>query len=209
MMHLEVVDANTISDERWIEAQLLQRDSFSSTLEGRSEEDIAQLVSLHDPFKYIASHRDPNVEVGGRFSGNQEYNRPRVVIAKDGEDLIGFAYSSDNISGTPMQRAVKRHLVSKNYLWLREIAVHPEYHRQGVARKMGKLILEDADIKQPVAAYIWPEVRGMDFLEGVLKNLDFFKTGTQDVKIFGKNRPSVKQVRMQAPTVESVLAKLK
>lgn len=209
MIQIELVNSSAISDEGWVEAQLLQRDAFSHTLEGNNKEDIAQLVGLSDPHRFIASHRDPNIEVGNRFTDNQEFNRPRVAIAKKGEDLVGFAYSADNISGTTLQRAVKRNFVTKNYLWLREFVVHPDYQQKGIAKRMGKLILEDANVKQPVTAYIWPEVKGTDFLEGVLSDLGFIRTGSRDVKIFGLNRPPIKQVRMQATTVGSVLKKLK
>ena len=164
-------------------------------------------IIFHDPDRFIASHIDPNTEVGRRYNYNQEFTHPRVAIATKGDEIIGCMYTAHNVSGSSEQtRLLKRLSVVKNYLWVREVAVRPEYQIKGIAKRLGRASLEDAIGIQPVAAYIWPDE--IDFLQGTLERYGFLPTGEQCVEVFGENSKPIKQIRMQAPTVRSVLRKL-
>lgn len=90
-----------LASRDWLKLQEIQREAFSSSLP-RSQKEIDQLVDWNDPERYVRSHVHPNSEVGKRFSNNQEYSDPRVVIAHDGstsnEGFVGFAYGAYNVS---------------------------------------------------------------------------------------------------------------
>ena len=206
MSEVKLYDPAQLSKDEWRQLQTLQREADSSTLD-RSREDIDTLVGWHEPERFYSSHVDPNSEVGKRYNSNQAYSHPKVAIATEHNEPIGFAYRAHNVSGaTDRDRLLKRLSVVKNYLWIREIAVKPDHQRQGVAKDISRALLKDAIILQPVAAYIWPDE--INFLSGVLERLGFSPTGEQNVKLLGEDRPAIRQVRMQAPTVRSVLKHL-
>lgn len=203
----KLYDTLEISKDNWRDIQTVQRDSFTSTLD-RSQSEIDALVEWKDPDRFYMSHADPMNEVGQRFSEKQSFTHPKVAVATEGKELLGFAYSAHNTSGeTEQERQKKRLSVVKNYLWLREIAVKPERQNMGVARNLGRLLLKDAIRLQPVTAYIWPEE--IEFLPSILNSLGFVETGEQQVNLFDNGNELVKQVRMQAPTVHRVLKNLR
>lgn len=203
-VEVKLYNSSELNSGEWRQLQDLQRIADASVLGDRTRAEIDVMVGWDDPDRYYASHLDPNCEVGRRYNANQEYRHPKVALATDGDEVVGFAYSAHNVSGTtPTERLIKRWGLVKNYLWLREIAVRPDYQRQGVAKDLGRTLLSDAIYLQPVAAYVWPDEMG--FLPPLLERLGFNPTGEQQVKAFGEHRPAIRQVRMQAPTVRSVM----
>jgi GNAT superfamily N-acetyltransferase len=202
----KLYDPSQLDRDEWRQLQSLQRDAFSSVID-RPQEDIDFLVQWDDPNRFYDAHIDPNSEVGKRFNPNQSYTHPRVAVATESREPIAFAYTAHNVSGaSPVERLVKRLSVVKNYLWLREFAVKPEYQRQGVAKQLGLTVLKDAIELQPVAAYVWPDE--IDFLPRVLSNLGFSPTSERQIYLYGENKPAVRQVRMQAPSVRGVVSRL-
>ena len=203
---VKLYDPSQLDRDEWRQLQLLQRDAFSSVID-RPQEDIDYLVQWEDPNRYYDAHIDPNAEVGKRFNPNQSYTRPKIAVATEAREPIAFAYTAHNVSGaSPVDRLIKRLSVVKNYLWLREFAVRPDYQRQGVAKQLGLTVLKDAIELQPAAAYVWPDE--IDFLPSVLSNLVFSPTSERQVRLYGEDKPPVRQVRMQAPSVRSVISRL-
>ena len=203
---VKLYDPSQLDRDEWRQLQLLQRDAFSSVID-RPQEDIDYLVQWEDPNRYYDAHIDPNTEVGKRFNPNQSYTRPKIAVATEAREPIAFAYTAHNVSGaSPVDRLIKRLSVVKNYLWLREFAVRPDHQRQGVAKQLGLTVLKDAIELQPVAAYVWPDE--IDFLPSILSNLGFSPTSERQVHIYGEDKPPVRQVRMQAPSVRGVISRL-
>jgi GNAT superfamily N-acetyltransferase len=206
MAEIKVYNAAALDRDEWRQMQSISREAFSSTLD-RPQDEIDALVEWDDPAIYYASHVDPNSQVGKRYNANQSYSKPRVAVATDAGESVGFAFSAHNVSGaTERDRLVKRLTVVKNYLWLREVAVKPSSQRQGVAVELGKALLKDAIPLQPPTAYVWPYEIG--FLQGALERVGFSATGEQDVKVFGEDSSPIRQVRMQAKSAHSVLSQL-
>ncbi len=204
---VKLYDPSQLDRDEWRRLQSLQRDAFSSVID-RPQEDIDYLVQWEDPNRFYDTHIDPNLEVGKRFNSNQTYTHPRVAVATESREPVAFAYTAHNVSGSsPVDRFVKRLSVVKNYLWLREFAVKPDYQRQEVAKQLGLTVLKDAMELQPVAAYVWPDE--IEFLPGVLRGLGFSPTAERQIHLYGEDKPAVKQVRMQAPGVRGVLSKIK
>ena len=186
--------------------QSLQRDAFTSVTD-RPQEDIAYLVQWEDPKRYYDAHIDPNTVVGKRVNPNQSYTRQKIAVATEAREPIAFAYTAHNVSGAyPVDRLIKRLSVVRNYLWLREFAVRPDYQRQGVAKQLGLTVLKDAIELQPVAAYLWPDE--IDFLPSFLNNLGFSPKSERQVHLYGESKSSVRQVRMQAPSERGVISRL-
>jgi GNAT superfamily N-acetyltransferase len=207
MVEIKLHNPYDLDSGEWHELQAISREGFQATL-GRSQEEVDYLVQWNDPTRFYLSHMDPAVEAGKRFNPNQSYSQLRVAIAYDGADKVGFAYSAHNTSGATEQiRQAKRLSIAKNYLWFREIAVRPDLHRQGIARKMGLTLLEDAIPFQPVAAYVWPEV--VPFLPEALSKLGFNKTAEKDINLFGQDKAQVTQARYKARFALGVLSKLR
>jgi GNAT superfamily N-acetyltransferase len=206
-IEFNIYDTLEVSKDNWRDIQTVQREAFARTLD-RSLSEIDELVGWDDPDRFYTSHADPMTEVGKRFNDDQSYTHPRVAVATSGKELLGFAYSAHNTSGsTDNERQKKRLSIVKNYLWLREIAVRPDHQQQGVAISLSRLLLKDAIRLQPVTAYVWPEE--VDFLPGILGSLGFQETGEQQVILYGQDSDPVKQVRMQAKSAHSVLKKLR
>lgn len=207
MSEVKLYRPSELDGEEWRQLQGIERDAFMSTL-NRTQAEVDALVEWDDPSLFMTSHLDPNTEVGKRYNPNQAYTHPRVAVATENREPIGFAYSAHNVSGgSERDRLVKRLSIVKNYLWVREIAVKPEHQKHGVAKDLGRTLLKDAIGFQPVAAYIWPD-EDPSFMQPVLERLGFAATGEQQVKIFGENSEPVRQVRMQAPSVRAVLKNL-
>jgi hypothetical protein len=99
MTSFDLVHPKELSADEWRQLQALSRESFGEQLD-RPQEEIDVLTSWHDAARYRESRIDPNSEVGKRFNANQSFSRPRVAIATDGPDFVGFAYSADNVSGS-------------------------------------------------------------------------------------------------------------
>lgn len=206
MTEVKVYDTADLSKDEWRQLQAISRDAFASTLD-RTQDEIDALVEWDDPSRYYTSHVDPNSEVGRRYNENQECSKPRVAVAAEGGEPVGFAYSAHNVSGaTEKVRTAKKLSVVKNYLWLREIAVAPAHQRQGISKELGKALLKDAIPLQPPAAYIWPDEIG--FLRESLERLYFWATGEQQSRIYGEGSTPVREVRMQAASARSVLRNL-
>lgn len=206
MAEIKVYDPTNLDSSEWRQLQGISRDALTSTLD-RTQDEIDALVAWETPDIFYASHINPNTLVGERYNANQSYTKPRVAVATEAGEPIGFAYSAHNVSGTSeINRRVKRLTLAKNYLWLREIAVGPNFQRQGVAAEIGKALLKDALPLQPPTTYVWPDE--IDFLQGALQSVGFHATGEQDVKLFGENSAPVRQVRMQAKSARAVLRML-
>lgn len=206
MSEVKIYNSTDLDRDEWRQLQGISRDAFASTLD-RTQAEIDALVEWDEPTLFYESHLDPNSQVGKRYNANQSYSKPRVVVAMEAGGPVGFAFSAHNVSGaTERDRLVKRLSVVKNYLWLREVAVRPEFQRQGIAKELGRKLLKDAIPFQPPTAYVWPDEIG--FLQGALERVGFSATGEQDVKVFGEESAPIRQVRLQAPSARSVLQKL-
>lgn len=207
MSEVKLYRPEQLDRDEWRQLQGIERDAFMSAL-NRTQGEVDALVEWDNPPLFMISHLDPNTEVGKRYNPNQAYTHPRVAVATESREPIGFAYSAHNVSGgSERDRLVKRLSIVKNYLWIREIAVKPEHQRQGVARDLGKTLLKDAISLQPVAAYIWPD-EDPSFMQSTLERLGFSPTGEQQVKVFGEDSAPIRQVRMQSSSVRTVLKNL-
>jgi GNAT superfamily N-acetyltransferase len=206
MTEIQIYNTAALDREEWRHLQAISRDGFSATLD-RPQDKIDALVEWNDFADYYESHVDPNYAVGKSYNPNQSYSKPRVAIATDGSKVVGFAYSAHNVSGTTeRERTLKRLSVVKNYLWLREVAVASGYQGQGIARELGKALLNDAIPLQPPTAYVWPGE--IPFLQGSLEKLGFSQTDEQESVIYGPNSIPVREVRMQATSAKAVLKSL-
>lgn len=208
MAEVKLYDPRDLDEEDWRQLQTIARDAYGSTLD-RTQDEIDVLVEWNDPSRYFRSHRDPNYEVGHHFNAAQLFSHQRVAIVTDLNEPVGFAYSAHNVSGeSESVRARKQWSIVKNYLWLREVVVTPQHQlqRQGIATRMGRRLLRNAVPLQPVSAYIWPDE--IPFLQDRLESLGFVATGEQEVNLYGDDRETVRQVRMQAKTAFGVLRKL-
>ncbi len=206
MITRELLHPKELNRDEWRQLQAISREAFGGQLD-RSQAEIDHFVAWHDPESFYNSHVDPNANVGTRLNPNQSFSSPKVAVATHGDELIGFGYAANNVSGsTRAQRLVKMMGTQKKYLWLSTVAVHPEYQRYAIATNLSRMLLMSGSPFQPVSAYIWPdEIR---FMPDLLRRLAFVPTGEQSVAVFGDEAERVRQVRMQAPSTYAVLKQL-
>lgn len=207
MLEISVHNARDLCESDWYELQHISRDAFNNDLD-RPANEIDTLVSWNDRERYYQSHTNPNSEVGEAFNAGQEYRYPKVAVARETGLTVGFAYSAHNVSGpNEMIRDFKRLSIVKNYLWLREVVVHPDYRGQNIALGLCKALLSDETTipAQPVSTYIWPSE--MPNLQPRLEGLGFKEKGTQNVNIFGPTS-SIVQKMMVAHKAQRVLMNL-
>lgn len=214
MLNIEVFDAPDVPDERWLEMQALLRAGYASSLAMPTEDKLDSLVGAGDPDRFVASHRNPNSEVGERYSEGQTFYRPKVAIADVDGKIIGFGYAADNTSGETQEERDRKHmLVYGRHFWLRELVVAPEiggmpgYQQHGHARTIGRHLLAEAHPLQPTSTYIWPGE--IPFLESVLERAGYKRTGSQNIDLYGTGSKDVEQARMAARFVMSVNRKLR
>jgi hypothetical protein len=206
---VRIYDPIILSGGEWRQLQSIQREALMSVV----DKDVAEdMVGWNDGIRYASSHIDPNTEVGEQFNANQIYTKPRVAVATRGGEPVGFGYTARNASGggspesshndSLQARAVRRAKlmsIAKNYLWVREVAVLPREQMQGTGRQIGRALLKDAMPPQPVTTYIYPSL--MPSLQPVLERYGFLVTGSQSKK-------DIKMLRMEAPSVRTVLEKM-
>ncbi len=201
---IEVYRPEDLSKDTWASIQALQTEALAHDLPHRSTPEIEALLGADDFDRYVLSHADPNTEVGGRFVDGQSFNRARVALATNNEAIVGYAYSADNVSGSKEAQAFKRFTGRRNYLWLREVSVHPDYRRQGMASALGQTLLRGTLPWQPVSTYIWPEE--LPHLQPLLEGVGFMPTGeAQSRELFGIGTGEVATQRMQAASVRGVM----
>lgn len=206
MVSVELVDPHELDREGWRQMQGIYRDGLSAVLD-RPQSDIDAYVGWDDPESFYLSHLDPNIEVGKRYNGGQSFSRPRVAIAMDLGEPVGFMYSANNVSGeSDAERQRKQLSVVKNYRWIREVAVTPRLQRHGVAKMLGKKTLLHSIPIQPVSTYIYPEL--LPHLQEYLEAVGFHETGDRPAQVFGDDREAIRMVRMQARTALGVLVRM-
>lgn len=206
MAIVNLYNPSELSRDEWGDLQALSRSAFKETLH-RSQDEIDVLVAWDDADGYLRSHLDPNTHADASYVPNQEYFNPRVAVATEGNQLAGYAYSAHSVSGqTASERFMKRMMVRKCQLWLREFAVLPALQKHGLAKQMGKVLLHDAVALQPPSTDIWPDESG--FLQGALERIGFVPVAEKQVQVFGVSSEPIRQVRMQAPSVRGVLQRL-
>ena len=207
MAYVRCMGASELTNDNWQDLQGIAREAFRATID-RPQADIDALVHWDDPEAFAASRRDPNALVDQEFVGGQEFSRPHVAIAMDGNAPVGYLYAADNVSGrSPAERRLKHLSVVKRHLWLREIAVQPSEHDKGIARQLGMSVLRMALGRQPVSAYVWPELT--PGIGGKLGELGFVETGEMSVHPFGPQADPVRQVRMAAKSAARVADRLR
>ncbi|HSW74675.1 MAG TPA: hypothetical protein VLG16_02275 [Candidatus Saccharimonadales bacterium] len=208
MAEIRVYAAAELDQEAWRELQGISREAFSTTLaDTRTLAEIDTLIAWNEPAAFYTSHVDPNSQVGGRFNADQSYSEPRVAVATEANQPVGFAYSANNVSGASERiRRAKELSVVKNYLWLREVAVTCDSQEQGIARELSRALLKSAKPLQPPATYIWPDEIG--FLQAKLERVGFVTTDEKEVAVFGEASTPTRQVRMQAKSARALLSRL-
>ena len=208
MSEVRIYNAYDLDAAEWRQLQGISRDAFAGTLD-RSQQEVDALVEWNDPMSYHYSHRDPNWTVDKWYNANQSYSEPRVAVVTYASEVIGFAYSANNVSGKTAYDPDDKHLtLIKNYLWLREVAVAPGFQYRGFASVLVVTLLENAvDLQlQPVSTYIWPDE--MKHMQESLEIVGFEATGEQDVRVFGEDSLPIRQMRMQAASARSVLKRM-
>lgn len=109
MVEIKLYDAPSLNQAEWRQLQGISRDAFAHTLNNRTPDEIDTLVRWDDPAGCYASHVDPNLQVGTLYNPDQSYSRPRVAVALQAGQPIGFAFSAHNVSGASgRERFVKR-----------------------------------------------------------------------------------------------------
>jgi hypothetical protein len=206
MIEIQTYSPYDIDGGEWRDLHSLARTAFRVDLMGqRTEAEIDELVGWDDSARYIASHLDPNNERGERYNANQDFRDPRVAVAKNNGELIGFGYIANNVSGETQEiRDHKYRTLVKRYAWIREVVVDPNYRQQQVATKIGATLLRDKSVHplQPVSTYIWPDM--FPHHQSALERLGFAPTGSAEDHPFGESNDPTTLTRMQARWVYGV-----
>jgi len=202
----------------WVRLQDISRVAYTAALTGtQDKEAIKSLVGGSDYLGFSRSHRNPNDEVGvgKRFYSNQVYTHTRLAIATIDRTIVGYGYSAHNASGgggpseehndslmARLERRAKLMSIDFNYLWIRDIVVHPDFQGRGIANEIGRTLLEDGYGHQPVAAYTFPT--DLPQVESKLLGLGFERTSEPEPNAFG-----IDMARYQADSVSGLLTKIR
>ncbi len=187
----------------WVDIVELRHEAFSASLgDTRSEEEIAYLSQKDNSLEFFGGCLDPQFAVKtGRLYGDQGFANLTVARAFDGNELVGFGYAADNVSGRfAAERWAKMHTLANRYAWLREVVVHPDMQKRGIGTALGTIMLDHFDDRQPVSAYTWKENRaGQNFVRSLGLTRSEDKEGLilrpQPVYPFGPGTKAASQIR--------------
>lgn len=205
MVEVKLYDPSVLNSHEWRDLQALSRDAFNATFD-RTQDEVNALVLWDDPAAYRASRSNLNSVDEQPSAAGRVYLNPRVAVATEAKQLVGYAHAVTSISVETARNRLAARMAHKNYLWVRDMAVVPFLHRRGIAKQMGKALLRDATPMQPPVVHVWPDETR--FLYGTIERLGFMPTSEKHVTIFGEGSDPVRQVRMQAPTVRGVLQRM-
>lgn len=117
MSEIRIYKPNALDADEWRKLQSIARLAYLDSLPDRSKKEIDTLVNWQNPTLFMKSHLNPNSEVGKHFNANQIYHNPRVAVALEANEPVGFAYGAQNISGN--SKKLKRISIVKDYYWIR------------------------------------------------------------------------------------------
>lgn len=157
-IQVELCDVRSLVNDDWAELQAMEMRAY--TTGGFSPEEANALLFGDDLKRYVRSRSNPQSEVGVSLPGGLQVYEPRLVLARQGERFVGSLATAITVSGRPIERGIKRHLMpSRNYLWVKSLAVAEDQRRGGVAARMGSCLVRDLSgrLRNPVVAYVYPE----------------------------------------------------
>ena len=200
-----LIDARLAEQEQLAGLQHIMRIAFTNEMpEERTLSDIDTFVNWNNTPEFYRGMNDPNLQVGKQLRADQQYWNPTLAVATVSGLPVGFAYAANNVSGKyQIERWAKRASVIKNFLWLRNVVVHPDFQGNGIATKLVTSLLSDAKALQPVSAYVYREET-----PDVAKTLErhaFRVTGVSDAYPFGSDAGMSPLTRMEASSVRAVL----
>lgn len=103
---------------------------------------------------FHSSRMDPSRLPGspGHYP-NQVYRQPTLAVIKKGEEnVIGYGYASENVSGTPARRMIKGLLGRPPYVNIREIYCREEAP-EGTVEAIGQLLLDGYNKSYPATTF--------------------------------------------------------
>lgn len=152
-VNINVFPANEIYPTEWLELMDLARTAGASE-QNRNDTELSASLGLHDAEHFVKAHRDPNID-SGNFSPLRMFFSPRLALATDGKEKIGYAYSADYVVGDKSYvRDLRYASFFGRLLDMREVVVRPDYQRQGIGTALTRILLEKAYGVQPVSTAI-------------------------------------------------------
>lgn len=199
----EITTPDQVSDDTLRQLQVLEREAYGALLtdqetygpNARPQSEVDTFIHWDDFGRYAQARRDPNVLVGNGLRANQEYYDPHMVIASTKDGPVGLLETVVNVSGHPVLRAVKRHLIGSQYVWAQTAAVHPSLQRKGIATNMLAIECANRDYRMNATAYLWPEFNSD--LYGYLQKLSFDETDSFEDKPLGPGSHDLMVARME------------
>lgn len=204
-IHYKAILAKNADDQQLGALQVVEHKAFGAALtspslgfHSRSYEDVDRLVKWRDPERYMAVRRNPNLAVGHEYRADQAFWSPHIILAQEGETVIGGLVTAMNVSGASrLNRMFKRLTVARSYLHQATIAVHPDYQGQGIGTNLEAIGLAQHADHLKTTAYVWPELRGEVYDH--LQALGFEETDIDEVhNPFGLPTGTIMQARLQA-----------
>lgn len=204
---LYFIDARDADHETWNVVRGIAHTAFKNALPIRSQQEIDIATHWLDD-TYYAHMANPNKLVGNGLNADQQFWNPHLALALIDKNPAGYMYIADNSSGSnKLIRTLKHHKKDNNYVWVRSMAVSPEYQHKGLASYLARFALSHVNQKRPVTAYIWPnEIEG---IQQMLEVHGFTAAGSSSTKPFGDKSDTITEVRMQASSVQAVLTTIK
>src|SRR3989344_2582805 len=95
---------SALDEDAWRAIQGLEREAFRAGLEGWSPQEVDSLVHWDEPDYFRDSRINPVLaQERGDFRKKQDWRKPLVTVAYDGDVPVAYTYMSDNVSGkTPL-----------------------------------------------------------------------------------------------------------
>lgn len=228
MIDLGIYHPEELTSEQWLDLRSLSRDSYRHTLDV-PDEVIDELVMQNDPDRYIASHLDINSEVDRRLAPDQAYSNPRVVIAREDDQIVGFGFAADNVSWSlrkklhlperlltldltfidDWERQKKQEGIKHHFNYVREVIVNPNRLQRGIGKSILTELTESGNTELPVVTYIWTSL--LPFLRDFLTKNGFYVTQTLDLPLVrdDPSSPLQRRSRLEAESGNKVLSKLR
>lgn len=142
-----------VSYSKWLSIRGLAVKSFAADYATRRKSQVEHMLSAQTVDDFTASRKNPTraARKAQHVRSSMHYH-PRLAVASYLGEPVGYAYTTLNISGNPLEKAAK-FVAGHNWLNFRELAVDPEFRGHGIATALGAVLLHGYSPEQKVSAY--------------------------------------------------------
>lgn len=188
----EVLKASEIDRFTYADIGEIGFQAFSHTIGQKVPPDLLRRffgrTSQNDFNEFIKTRQNPNRRVGTGLNPNQSFHNPRVAIASQLGEILGFAFLVGNVSGPnrPVRTYKRMRHPEKYYEAIPLMAVDPHAQDEGIGTGLIAAAMQDTRGEgRGTSTYVWSSLPQGEDLVGWFEQRGYYREETQLVRPFG------------------------